>query len=140
FEKSLRYANASSLGICVSSVALYLATDPLLCRCLQARLRRHGRLCLRGARQPARRARLRLREQQLDDADAPLIEACLAVREVQPPHPSEALVVAQALELRRALEVRAPAPERLGVVGRQIPEPNSPHVRAPRETARDHLH
>ena len=77
---------------------------------------------------------------RLHNADPPLDEAGLAVGEIHPPEPSKALVVAQIFQPRAGgLEVRAPAPQRLGVMWREVLESNRTQVRMPGDAACDHL-
>src|SRR6202020_1315132 len=83
---------------------------------------------------------LRLGEQQLHVADASLREAGLAVAEVERPQTPEALVVAERLQaLDVGEEVRAPAPQRLDVMRRDVLERQRLHVGVTRDTARDDL-
>src|SRR3954469_3004475 len=91
------------------------------------RLRRGGRPRHGHGTAPAR-----LAEHDLDAADPALLEAGLAPAQIQPPQPLEALVVAEPPELDAVpLDVRPPAPERLGVVRRDVLEVDHPQVAPP---------
>src|SRR3954471_7491552 len=82
---------------------------------------------------PRRRAVSGLRQHKHHVSDAALRKPRLAPAQVQRPQPLEAPVVA---ELRGPIEVRdealAPAPQRLGVVRRQVLEAHGLHVGSPR--------
>src|SRR4051794_9239730 len=88
--------------------------------------------CGRGARDRHRTAPAGLAEDDLDGADPALLEAGLAPAQAEPPQPLEALVVAEPGQLRGALlDVRAPAPQRLGVVRGDVLEVDHAQVAAP---------
>ena len=75
---------------------------------------------------------------RLDHADPAFAEAPLAVGEVELPEPPEALVIAEALRaVRGAEEALAPAPQRLGIVLRDVLASERPHVGHPLDAVVD---